>query len=102
MSDTANQYYNAWVGTMNNRPIKLICVWHVDKAWRENLRQKIRDLHVEAEVYKMVRTLLEHTDAISFQEDFVKMSSILRSGEKTRTFSQVDMLQIISQLSSHV
>ena len=76
MSDTANQYYDAWVGTMNNHPIKLICVWHVDKAWRE----KIRDLHVEAEVYKMVRTLLEHTDAISFQEDCVKMNSILRGG----------------------
>ena len=33
MSDIAPQYYNAWVGVMNDvsRPQKLLCTWHVDR-----------------------------------------------------------------------
>jgi hypothetical protein len=36
MSDMANQYYNAWVAVMNEspRPKKLLCTWHVNKAWK--------------------------------------------------------------------
>ena len=84
MSDTANQYFNAWVGTMDTRPTKLIYLWHVDKAWRENLRQTIGDLHVEEEVYKMMRTLLEHTEVRNFEEDLIRMMDILRQSEKRR------------------
>lgn len=54
MSNMAPQFYNAWVAVMSNpRPIKLICAWHVDKAWKEELRKKISDLAVEVEVYKL-------------------------------------------------
>ena len=59
MSDIANQYYNAWVGVMEHHPMKLLCIWHVDKAWRENITEKVKDTTVAAEVYKMLRTVLE-------------------------------------------
>ena len=53
MSDMAPQFYNAWVAIMGDpRPIKLICTWPVDKAWKEELRKKIVDISTEAEVYK--------------------------------------------------
>lgn len=42
MSDMAPQFYNAWVAVMGDlRPIKLIRTWHVDKAWKEELRKKL-------------------------------------------------------------
>ena len=34
MSDTASQFYNAWVAIMGGTPIRLICIWHVDRAWK--------------------------------------------------------------------
>jgi hypothetical protein len=43
MSDLATQFYNAWVGIMGNRPIRLMCTWHVDKAWQTELRAKVKD-----------------------------------------------------------
>lgn len=39
MSDMAPQFYNAWVAVIGNpRPIKVVCTWHVDKAWKEELK----------------------------------------------------------------
>ena len=32
ISDTASQFYNALIGIMDGKPIKLICTWHVDRA----------------------------------------------------------------------
>ena len=37
MSDLAEQFYTAWVAMFANSPTKLVCVWHVDRAWRENI-----------------------------------------------------------------
>lgn len=41
MSDIAEQYYSAWVLTFADQPVpkRLLCAWHVDHAWRENLKQ---------------------------------------------------------------
>lgn len=43
MSDLASQFYNAWVGVMGGRPARLLCTWHVDKAWQTELRAKVKD-----------------------------------------------------------
>ena len=37
MTDDAEQYYSAWVRVFGGNPNKLLCAWHVDRAWRENL-----------------------------------------------------------------
>ena len=39
MTDLAEQFYNAWVSTFGNKPRKLVCTWHVGRAWREKLKQ---------------------------------------------------------------
>ena len=55
MSDVAPQFYNAWVGVMDDcpHPKKLLCTWHVDRAVTKELRKKIGDLQTEVEVYRM-------------------------------------------------
>ncbi len=70
MSDIAPQFYNAWVGVMNDcpRPLKLLCTWHVDRAISQELRKKIGDMQTESEVYKMFRTVLEQTDETLFDD----------------------------------
>ena len=69
MSDMAPQFYNAWVASMGEpRPKKLVCTWHVDKAWRVELKVKIWDTGLEAEVYKMLRMVLEQTSTRLFQD----------------------------------
>ena len=69
MSDMAPQFYNAWVAVMGDpRPAKLICMWHVDKAWREELRRKIGDMAIESEIYKLLRITLQQTQESMFKE----------------------------------
>ena len=88
MSDLANQYYNAWVGVMKHHPTKLLCTWHVDKAWRENIREKIKDVAVQTEVYKMLRTVLEETSEATFDDVLTKMLTQLQSDDKTTAFQR--------------
>lgn len=33
MTDDDIKYYNAWIKTMENKPRKLLCSWHVLKNW---------------------------------------------------------------------
>ena len=50
MSDIAPQFFNAWVAIMGEpRPKKLVCTWHVDKAWRTELKKKIGETGVRGE-----------------------------------------------------
>ena len=37
ISDLAEQFHTAWMAMFGNSPTKLVCVWHVDRAWRENI-----------------------------------------------------------------
>lgn len=66
MSDLAEQFYNAWVGVFGINPQKLVCTWHVDRAWRENLRQ-LKNSELEALVYHNLRVLLEESDDRKFE-----------------------------------
>lgn len=73
MSDLASQFYNAWIGVMGGTPLRLVCTWHVDKAWQEELRAKVKDTIVAAEIYKMLRTVLQETSVTSFQDYFSQL-----------------------------
>ena len=43
MNDIAPQFYNAWVGVMDECPHlqNLLCMWHVDKALTHELKKKL-------------------------------------------------------------
>ena len=87
MSDMAPQFFNAWVGVMGEpRPKKLVCTWHVDKAWRTELKKKIGETAVEAEVYKMLRMVLEQTNTSLFQDCVDALLLDLSSDKKKKDF----------------
>ena len=42
MSDCAEQYFNAWKGVFDvSQTNKLVCIWHIHRAWRKALREHI-------------------------------------------------------------
>lgn len=90
MSDIAPQFYNAWVGVMDEcpRPQKLLCTWHVDKAITHELRKKIGDIATELEIYKMFRTVLEQTDETLFDDCLRGFLKRLSLSTKTASFKK--------------
>ena len=44
MSDIVTQFYDAFEPVNECQPTKLLCTWHVDKAWQEAICQKIRSV----------------------------------------------------------
>ena len=62
MSDCAEQYYGAWVEVFEGTPKKLLCIWHVDKAWRRKLNECITEKEDRITIYHHLRVLLEEKD----------------------------------------
>ena len=59
MSDDANQYFNAWKGVLGAKETSmLLCVWHVDQAWRTALNQHVRTQQARNEIHYQLRILL--------------------------------------------
>ena len=73
---------------MQHRPKKLLCTWHVDKAWRENIREKVKDVTVEAEVYKILHTVLEETSETTFDDLLAKVLKQLQTDDQTAAFQK--------------
>ena len=89
MSDMANQFFNAWVGVMEGkRPTKLLCTWHVDKAWKEELRKKVGNVSLEGEIYKMLRTCLEQTSETRFEDCLTGLLNRLAFDSNTMNFGK--------------
>ena len=66
LSDCAEQYYTAWVGVFEGRPEKLLCMWHVDRAWRKKLNEVVPSQEQRVNIYHHLRVLLEETDVSRF------------------------------------
>ena len=62
MTDIAPQFYDAFCAVFNCEPIQLYCIWHVDKAFSEQLKSKIKNFVIEVEVCKQLRIVLEQTN----------------------------------------
>ena len=65
MTDDAEQFYSAWLTVFNDHPQKLLCAWHLDRAWKTNL-SKIQDNEMKCQVYHLLRTLIEETNVEKF------------------------------------
>lgn len=66
-----------------------LCTWHVDKAWRENIREKVKDVTAQTEVHKMLRTVLEETSETTFSDLVAKVLNQLQSCDQTAAFHQI-------------
>ena len=87
MTDLAEQFYNAWVPTFGNKPRKLVCTWHVDRAWREKLKQ-LRNSELEATLYHNLRVLLEETDTKTFEDLLCQTLNELNASRITADFGK--------------
>ena len=67
MSDMAEQYYSTWISVFGGSPNKLLCAWHVDRAWRKNILCYIKNKEEQARIYYTLRVLLEETDPSKFE-----------------------------------
>lgn len=92
MSDIAPQYYNAFVSA-NNCPStkRLLCSWHVDKAWQTALREKIGNSEVEAEIYLKLKTIQQITNENLFQSSLQSFLDQITSSNVTDSFGQYIM-----------
>lgn len=80
MSGRANQFYNAWVAEMGpKRPTRLL-------PWKKELGRKVGDVSVEAEIYKMIRTCLEQTSEIRFEDCLHGLLNRLETNPKAQSF----------------
>ena len=78
MSDCADQYFNAWCGVFGrNDTRKLLCTWHIDRAWRKALNEHISDKQERIEVYHKLCVLLQERDEGKFLVDLQKLMSYL-------------------------
>ena len=66
MTDMAEQYYSAWSTVFGPGTKKLLCTWHVDRAWRGQLKL-IENKEIQATVYHNLRVLLEETECSTFE-----------------------------------
>ncbi len=88
MSDLAEQFYTAWVATFTTvePPNKLLCIWHVDRAWRENLKQFSND-QLKVTLYHNLRILLEEVDTHKFELLLEQTIKSLRKSSVTCSFA---------------
>lgn len=75
MSDMANAFWNAFSNTMEcSNTKRLLCTWHVDKAWRKHLNL-IKDEKLRKQVYQklcVLRTKKGIDIFTKMQDEFVK------------------------------
>jgi len=86
MSDDAPAFYNAWAEVMSPVPNKLLCTWHVDKNWRQNLNKISGKQEKRAFVYKSLRVLLQLTSVEQFQSCLQRFMKDLSEDSDTIAF----------------
>lgn len=85
MTDDAEQYYSAWVAVFGMGPHKLLCTWHVDRAWRGAVNG-IKDKEMAALVYHNLRVLMEESDINKFKTLLKKTIKQLSDSPATINF----------------
>ena len=87
MSDLASQYYNAFCTVNKCSPKWLFCTWHVDKAWKKELKEKIKSSAIEAELYLKLRTVLEITNENLFETALQWLVKSINDSNETKDFA---------------
>ena len=83
MRDDAEQYFNATNGVFEiKRTKKLLCAWHVDRAWRGALKDHVANAQSRIEVYHYLRLLLMENTENKFRVLLQQFLSFLERNEK--------------------
>ena len=83
MTDIAPQFYDAFCAAFNCEPIQLHCTWHVDKAFKKQLKK----FPVEVEVHKQLRIVLEQTNEKLFDNYLSTLCERLHNSLVTNDFA---------------
>ena len=86
MTDMAEQYYIAWSAVFGPGTKKILCTWHVDRAWRGHLKF-IQSKEVQATVYHSLRVLLDETDCDTFELLLKATAEQLHANATTQAFA---------------
>ena len=87
MTDDAEVYSNAWNRVMGLPAQRVLCTWHVDRAWRKNLGKVKGDYMCKVNVYKTLRALMELRDKESFKVRLEQFMRVAKEDEKTSVFA---------------
>ncbi|XP_049796045.1 uncharacterized protein LOC126212666 [Schistocerca nitens] len=87
MSDLAESYSIAWNRTMGAPKMRLYSTWHVDRAWKTNIKRKISDLDKRNEVYRLIKSVSMLRNVSMFQESLQKALQKLSSDPDTSEFA---------------
>ena len=79
-----HQYHLAWVSVFDDSPRKLVCTWHVDRAWRGALQQHVKGVEKQAAVYSQLRVLLEELAV----DKFITLVGKVRTYNNTTVYTQ--------------
>lgn len=88
MSDDTEVYVNAFTAVMGPPAHRLLCAWHIDRAWRRNLTRIKGDRELKAIIYKTVRSLMELTSEDAFISKLTEFLSATEDDSKTADFGQ--------------
>lgn len=68
-------FHAAWISTTGPVSNNILCSWHVDKAWRQNLSKSKRIQRIEKQkiIYKTLKVLQTVTDEIQFNKVLNKL-----------------------------
>jgi len=86
MSDDAPAFYNAWVGVIGPAEHRLLCTWHVDRNWRDNLRKISGGSEKKSLVYKTLRVLLQIISIDEFKISLDQFINDLLEDKDTEAF----------------
>ena len=68
MSDDAEQYFNAWQGVFGGSDTrKVICVWHVHRAWRKAIKEYVVLKEDQVTIYHLLCTLIMEREEAKFR-----------------------------------
>ena len=87
MSDDAEQYYSAWNSTYGEFSKKLLCIWHVDRAWRSKL-QLISNAEKRTHAYWCLRSMLQVLSIVEFRKLMQQCITYMLSELDLQTFGQ--------------
>ena len=87
MTDDAPAFYNAWSDVMGPVQNRLLCTWHVDRAWQGKL-QTITNKDTRQAVYKSLRACHTELNRDKFVLMFAELLQQLKNDPETTSFAQ--------------
>jgi len=80
MSDDAEAFYNAWKNVFGSseETKRILCLFHIDRAWRKKLKELIKDKQEVGEVYHQLRALLTEREKGKFHVLLQQFASLMK------------------------